>query len=266
MNPRTIFLGHDTRELDAFAVAHASAVANMKGARIPVKAIVLDDMRRLGYYVRPTTVRGGCLYDRISAAPMSTEFAISRFLVPHLAGRDGWALFADCDVMFRCDPAEIFDMADKRFAVQCVKHTHLPTDAAMIEAVNRGLPVADGVKMDGQTQQFYSRKNWSSVVLWNLGHRANRKLTLDMVNALPGRDLHALCWLDDSEIGELPADCNHLVNVNARNPSARVVHFTEGVPSMKGYESCEFADEWRGWLTREVGGVSMATAALGVPR
>jgi hypothetical protein len=251
--------------MDAFTVAHASAKARMSWA-IPVTAINLDDMRRLGYYRRPTTVRGGRLFDVISGAPMATEFAISRFLVPHLAGRDGWALFCDADVMFRCDPHEIFALADSRYAVQVVKHTHMPSDAAMVAAVNAGRPVADGVKMDGQVQSWYAKKNWSSVTLWNLSHPSNRKLNMDLVNGLPGRDLHAFCWLHDSEIGALPRDFNHLVGVDPVNPDARLVHFTEGVPSMRGYENCEHATEWRSWLDREVGGATLADAALRVPR
>jgi hypothetical protein len=50
-------------------------------------------------------------------------------------------------------------------------------------------------KMDGQVQTAYARKNWSSFILFNCDHPANRALTLEMVNTLPGRDLHRLCWL-----------------------------------------------------------------------
>ena len=34
-----------------------------------------------------------------------------------------------------------------------------------------------------------ARKNWSSLVLWNMDHPGTKRLTLDMVNELPGRDL-----------------------------------------------------------------------------
>ena len=68
-------------------------------------------------------------------------------------------------------------------------------------------------------RRAYSRKNWSSVVLWNWAHPANRRLTLEMVNTLPGRDLHAFCWLDEWEIGELPVEWNYLVGVTTARSS-----------------------------------------------
>jgi hypothetical protein len=41
-----------------------------------------------------------------------------------------------------------------------------------------------------------------------------------------------------------------LVGEYPPNPNAAVAHFTLGVPTMKGYEDCEFADEWRAELMR----------------
>lgn len=241
-----LWIGLDRREHDAFAVAFRSA-KHYASEPLSIHAMSLDHVRKLGLYRRPTETRNGRLFDCISQAPMSTEFAISRFLTPYFAGSKGWALFTDCDVMFRRDPFELFALADPRFAIQVVKHSHMPADAAMVAAVDVGKPVADGVKMDGQVQQWYARKNWSSVILWNLEHPSNRKLTVDMVNTRTGRDLHAFCWLDDSEIGALPATWNHLVGAQPRNADASLVHFTEGVPSMPGYDGCEHADEWWTW-------------------
>lgn len=139
----------------------------------------------------------GQLYDLPSNAPCSTEFAISRFLVPILC-QQGWALFVDCDVVFLGDVAELFALADPSKAVMVVKH------APLVEV---------GTKMDGQAQVGYTRKNWSSVMLFNCDHPANRRLSLADVNERPGRDLHALYWLHDEEIGALPAAWNWLVNV-----------------------------------------------------
>jgi hypothetical protein len=217
---RQIFLGFDPREKNAYAVAYRSI---MHWAMYDhVRPIVLNEMRALGYYRRPTSIRDGRLWDDISEAPMSTEFAISRFLVPHLAGRSGWALFCDSDVLFRVPTDEIFDLADDSFAVMCVKRTQVPTDEAMVAAFDSGVPVPPSIKMDNQLQVAYERKNWTSVMLWNLSHPLNRLLTLDVVNSWPGRDLHALRWLPDDAIGGLPSRYNHLVGIDPRRPDAAV--------------------------------------------
>lgn len=230
---RSIWIGYDARELDAYCVARSSASALCERS-IPTHPLVLDACRIEGIYRRQSERRSGVLWDSISAAPMATEFAISRFLVPHLAGRGGWALFVDCDVMFRADPRRLFDMADSSYAVLCVKHDQQPKEI---------------MKMDGQMQTVYPRKNWSSVMLLNLDHPAIYDgLTLNMVNTLPGRDLHRFCWLEDSMIGALPSRWNHLVGVDPPRDDAAIAHFTLGVPSMPGYEDCEYAEEWKSWL------------------
>lgn len=233
-DPVSVWLGFDPREADAFAVARTS-LRRTAPCCVRARGLVLDELRRVALYTRPVERRAGRLWDPISDAPMSTEFALSRFLVPHLQ-HEGWALFCDCDVLFRRDVMALFALADPRFAVQLVKHDHRP---------------AEGVKMDGQVQTAYPRKNWSSVCLWNCGHEANRRLTLDVVNTTPGRDLHAFCWLADEEIGGLPVEWNFLVghyDPAIRDPA--LVHFTDGVPSMPGYEDQPFAGEWRRELAR----------------
>jgi lipopolysaccharide biosynthesis glycosyltransferase len=106
--------------------------------------------------------RRGGIYDLPSNAPCSTDFAISRFLVPKLA-QTGWALFVDSDVVFMDDVAQLFEQADANKAVMVVKHSQ---------------PETGDKKMDGQTQTHYARKNWSSVMLWNCWHPANQRLSL----------------------------------------------------------------------------------------
>lgn len=227
---RSVYIGFDAREAAAFAVTRRT-VSRQMNRPVPVRGIVLDDMRRRGFYTRPTSRKEGRLWDDISEAPMSTEFAISRFLTPHLA-EEGHALFMDCDMLVRGSLTGLFEYADQHpeFAVFCVKHNFAPPP---------------GVKMDGQMQTVYARKNWSSVMLFNVGHPSNRKLTLDLINSAPGRDLHRFCWLEDHEIHALPAEYNYLVGHTKIEEQPRIVHFTDGIPSMAGYENCEYADEWR---------------------
>jgi hypothetical protein len=232
---RTAWIGFDPREIPAFAVAKDSLQRNLKGGHVQVFGLVLDELRARGIYYRPTERRDGKLWDVISEAPMSTEFAISRFLVPHIArpihGRyGGWALFTDSDVLWRANAVDLFKKFDNDKAVMCVKHNYNPPE---------------GVKMDGQEQLRYARKNWSSVMAFNLDHPSNEKLTVELVNTVPGRDLHRFCWLEDDEIGELTPDYNFLVGHTDPSIDPKLVHHTEGSPCMVGYEDTAYADEWR---------------------
>jgi hypothetical protein len=235
---RSIYLGFDPREAAAFAVARSSAQRRMTQP-IRIRGLVLGRLQELGLYRRPIQWREGptanrIMWDTISDAPMSTQHANARFLVPHLAVT-GWALFMDGDVLVRGNLVRLFDGLDQSKAIYCVKHQHMPPS---------------GVKMDGQEQTRYVRKNWSSVAIWNCEHEANRALTVDVVNSLTGRDLHRLVWLDDEQIGELAPEWNWLVRQSPPLAEPKVVHFTEGTPDMPGYEDDPFADEWRNELQR----------------
>lgn len=236
---RSVWIGWEPREAAAFAVARYS-IQTHATTPIPVRGVVLNRLRKVGMYWRPTEIRDGRLWDTISEAPMATEFAISRFLVADMASRakrmnltPRWAVFMDCDMLVRCNIGKLFDACDPEKAVMVVKHQHNP------EAT---------VKMDGQIQTRYARKNWSSVCAFNLDHPANKKLTVDLVNTVPGRDLHAFCWLEDDEIGELDPKWNYLVGHTKITGEPAIVHFTDGIPLMQGYENAEYADEWRSAL------------------
>lgn len=230
-----IFIGFDPREACAFAVARDTAKYHSL-RHIPVCGIVLDEMRDKGLYWRPTSQKDGRLWDNISEAPMSTQFAISRFLTPILA-KEGLALFMDADVMVRSSLAPLFEHAREHpeFAVFCVKHDFQPSE---------------GTKMDGQIQTQYARKNWSSVMLFRCDHPSNARLDVDLINTVPGRDLHRFCWLEEHEIGALPAQYNYLVGHTKIDESPIIVHFTDGIPTMPGYENCEYSDEWRAELLK----------------
>jgi hypothetical protein len=198
-----------------------------------VHGLVLSDLRRRGLYTRPMEWHKGVdrpvMWDVLSDAPMSTEHANSRFLVPHLA-QTGWALFMDGDTLVRGDLAGLIKGLDPSFAVYCVKHKFEPPA---------------GVKMDGQEQTRYKRKNWSSFVAFNCDHPANKALTPDVVNTLPGRSLHAFCWLEDELIGSLDPSWNWLVGHSDPGIQPNVIHWTDGPPDFRGYEGAAFSDLWR---------------------
>jgi len=171
----------------------------------------------------------GNLIDRPREPEQSNEFTFSRWLVPYLSGYQGWSLFIDCDMLVRSDIRELFSLQDNSYAVQCVKHNHVPDEE---------------VKFLGAMQTKYDKKNWASVMLFN--NAKCTALTPYYINRIASRlDLHQFKWLgDDNLIGELPPEWNHLVGYDDPNPDAKIVHYTEGGPYFDEYADCEFADEW----------------------
>jgi hypothetical protein len=237
-----VFIGFDAEEMVACNVAEYSVYRHASRSAVDVRKISRLSLVR--HYTRPTSyMPNGQQFDEISDAPMSTAHAIARFFIPFLCQYTGFALFTDGDVLFREDVGNLFAMADPKYAVQVVQHPPL---------------LEEGQKKAGHIQQAYPRKNWSSVMLFNCGHLANRALTLDVVNSWPGRDLHAFKWLREHEIGALPARWNHLVGVSEPDPNPALVHYTLGTPNVPGHESDPFADEWR--LCARVAGYDMKVA------
>lgn len=226
-----VYIGFDEREADAAHVARKTLLEVTNGELVP-EFLCLPKLHDQGLLTRPTDYRGGRDYDMHSNAPASTRFAISRFLTPLLA-QQGFALFVDCDVVFREDPRNMLREIHSKHAVSAVKH-------------------ADGggwsgcTKMGGQTQTSYNRKNWSSVTLYNCDHIANRRLSLRDVNERPGRDLHRFYWLNDHEIGDLDVRWNHLVGVTSDPlPEGGILHYTLGGPWIKDWGGGAHDDIWK---------------------
>lgn len=162
----------------------------------------------------------------------SNEFSFSRFLVPYLCNYQGYAVFFDCDMMLRTDIWNILDAvkSDPGKAVYVVKHDYEPKD---------------DVKYLNTVQYKYPRKNWSSVVLWDCSHPANKRVTSEFVNTASPMELHRFGWLDDNEIGELDVRWNWLVGEYDQPPSdVKNVHWTIGGPYFEEYKGSDFSDEW----------------------
>lgn len=236
---KVAYIGWDPREVEAFGIAKRSMLKHLR-ANIPVLKLSLARLMALDYYYRKTIYEHDKMFDLASRTDtydgsMSTEHACARFWVPWLE-RDGLALFTDGDILVRADVYELFRIAeaDPSKAVWVVKHNYVPEKEW---------------KKSQDKQARYARKNWSSVCLWNCDHPANRKIDLEMLNTLPGRDLHAFCWLEDDEIGALNPEWNWLVNFSNPNMYPAIVHYTEGCPNVKGHENDPYADEWRSYLT-----------------
>jgi lipopolysaccharide biosynthesis glycosyltransferase len=219
-----IYIGWDSRETIAADVCEMSIYKNASEP-VVVKMLKQQDLRDQRVYTRPVDTQA------------STEFTFTRFLVPHLNDYKGWAVFCDCDFLWTGDIQELLTKADDRYAVMVVKHDYRPQSMT---------------KMDGKAQSYYPRKNWSSMILWNCEHPANRKLTLDVVNSQSGAYLHRFQWLKDREIGTLTPEWNWLVNWYHEpwDGAPKAIHYTEGGPWFSNYRDCAYGHLWLEYQSR----------------
>lgn len=231
-----VFIGWDAREIVATEVA---AYSIRRRTKTDTNIIYLKhrELRKLGLFRRPWEIDSltGSFVDKIDGKQFSTEFSHTRFLVPALMNYNGWALFFDADMIFLSDIKKLFDLTDDRYAVMCVKHQQTA--------------LLDAIKMDNRLQENYPRKNWSSFVLWNCGHPANRKLTKEYVNYAKGSELHSFKWLDDNLIGSLPIEYNYISGVSPKLPpefggKPAVVHYTEGGPWFENCQDVPYSSFW----------------------
>lgn len=218
MQPIPVYVGYDPREAVAY---HTFCQSVLDHASRPVAFIPLALDTLQGYTEDHTDG--------------SNEFIYSRFLVPWLQGFQGWAIFADGDMICRGDIAELWDRRNHYAAVMVAKHDYRTKHSR---------------KYLGQKNEDYPRKNWSSVILWNCAHFKNRTLTPEVVKNSPGSFLHRFSWLQDDQISALPLDWNWLVSEYPPNEKAKLVHQTLGTPCFKDYATQDTADEWYQTLGR----------------
>jgi len=159
----------------------------------------------------------------------SNDFIYSRFLTPYLNNFDGWAIFADGDMICQADIKELWNLRDESKALLVVKHNYQTKVSK---------------KYLGNKNENYPRKNWSSVILWNCSHPKHRILTPEFIAKQPGSYLHRFSWLDDSDIGELPKEWNWLAIEYPENKNAKLIHYTLGTPCFKEYKDSEMASIW----------------------
>jgi len=159
----------------------------------------------------------------------SNDFIYSRFLTPYLNNFEGWAIFADGDMICQADIKELWNLRDESKALLVVKHNY---------------ETKVSKKYLGNKNENYPRKNWSSVILWNCSHPKHRILTPEFIAKQPGSYLHRFSWLDDSDIGELPKEWNWLAIEYSENKNAKLIHYTLGTPCFKEYKDSEMASIW----------------------
>ena len=217
-NRLKVYVGYDSREDIAWQVCRQSLQrhATEDIAVFPLKQATL---RELGLYTR-------------SGDAAATEFSLTRFLTPYLAAHDGWTIFVDCDFLFTNDIMRVLDGVDSKKAIYVVQHDYTPRQA---------------VKMDGQAQTTYPRKNWSSFMLFNNAHPAVKALTPEVVSRESPAFLHRFSWIpDDALIGSLPLKWNFLegeYDKPAETPCA--IHYTNGGPWFSNWQNVDYADLWR---------------------
>jgi hypothetical protein len=209
-----IFIGYDPIESVAFyTLAHSI----LRRSSVPVAIAP----------VARTQLKG--VYTRERGPTESTDFSLTRFLVPWLSGFDGWSVYMDCDMLCRVDIAPLAAMMEREAnaAVMVCKHDYVPSTSR---------------KFLDRVQTRYPRKNWSSLIAFN--NRRCRALTPEFVNSASTSALHRFAWLEDPAIGGLPLEWNWLVTEYPHNPAANIVHFTLGGPYFPEYRGCDYAEEW----------------------
>jgi len=182
-----IFVGMDKRQPLAPTVLQSSIIRN-SSKPVSITWLVQDQL--------PVKRRG------------LTDFTFTRYLPPFLCRYEGLALFLDADMLVRADIAELFELADPRYAVQVVK----------------------GVE----------RFEWPSLMLFDCA--LCKALTPEFIEkGEPQR-------LDWGAVGDLPKEWNHCVGYDAPNPDAKLVHYTMGIPAFPEVQHLEYADEWKAEL------------------
>jgi hypothetical protein len=209
-----VYIGFDSKEPVAFyTLAHSI----LRRSSVPLSIATLMQSQLKGIYTRP---RG---------PTESTEFSLTRFLVPALSGYRGWSIFMDCDMLCRADIAELQPHIDRQ------------RDKAVLVCQHDYVPKTERKFLD-QVQTKYPRKNWSSLMVFN--NERCRALTPGYVNSAPGLDLHRFKWLDETLIGSLPLEWNWLVGEYDYRADAKIVHYTLGGPYFDDYRNCDYAGEW----------------------
>jgi len=212
MTPIPVFVGYDPREAIAYHTCVNSIIrhASQPVAIVPIALNLFQDYKE-------THTDG------------SNHFIYTRFLVPHLMGFKGWAIFIDGDMIVRDDIIKLWNLQELDKDVMVVKHDYQTC-----------MPI----KYLGARNEDYPRKNWSSVILWNCNSFPNRQLTPEFVQKSSGSFLHRFAWLDDGRIGELPPEWNWLPDEYGPNADAKLLHYTLGTPCFQEFADTPQADEW----------------------
>ena len=178
-----VYVGYDSSNYGqevAYRVCKRSIENHNSSAEVyPIK---IKELRDAGIFTRPHDDK------------QSTEFTYTRFLAPFLSGYSGKVLFCDSDFLWKSDVEDTLSYIRDEQSIACVHHEYT-------ECHNK-------TKMDGIKQEWYPRKNWSSLMLFNAEHQDCKKLTKEVVSTESPRYLHRMEWTTDENIGSIPIEYN----------------------------------------------------------
>lgn len=192
-----VFIGFDHRQFVSFNVLQQS-IFRHSSKPVAITPLVINKEPYLNDLVK----------DQLPIKKQGlTPFTFSRFLVPSLCNYEGWALFLDSDILVRSDIAELFSLADDKYAVMVSKN-----------------------KIEFE---------WSSVMLFNCA-----KCKMLTPNYIENFTSTKLLWINPEEVGNLPSEWNHLVGYDEKRPDAKLIHYTQGNPCFPETIDCEYAKDW----------------------
>jgi hypothetical protein len=211
MIPKKLFIGYDEGEAQAL---HTLIQSILEHTTEPIS-------------ITPILKKQLKAYTRSRTKLESSDFSLTRFLVPYLSDYQGWSLYCDCDFIFTDDISKIFDLANDKYSVMTCKHNYKPSlNYKKLNAI----------------QNSYNYKNWSSLMLFNCG--SCQSLTPEYINRADGLELHQFKWLSSLDlIGEIPMNWNYLVDEENQTLPAKGVHYTNGI-CLTNRVSPDFAELW----------------------
>lgn len=229
----TVFVGYDPRETLASIACKYSI---NKHSTADVQFLHKKKLQHENLFYRKAFVsEKGQYFDAIDSKPFSTEFAFTRFLVPVYANqqqiKSDWVMFVDCDFLFLEDVNELFKQVDDKYSVMCVKFNWIP-------------PEEDKLKMDNVIQTRYTKKLWSSLMLFNMNHPDIKNLSSLNINNATGSYLHKFQWTTNEAIGSLPVEWNYVPGVTYTQNKPKAIHYTKGGPWFEDYRDCPYGKEW----------------------
>lgn len=169
----------------------------------------------------------------------TTPFSFTRFLTPYLWDFKGVSIFMDPDMLCLCDIKELIDLYDPQYAVQVVKHDYVPH-------LNTKY-----VGIQPKAQYAYNRKNWASLIIFN-NEKCKEIYTKEIVESVSGIMLHQFSNVDDNLVGALPKQYNYIVGEDNQASTGKIIHFSNGMPYVPYFSTCEYATEWFNELDRSL--------------
>ena len=211
-----IYIGYDDQRNNIFKVCEKSILKNSKN-NIEIFKIGNSILNKNIWY------REKNKYE-------STDFSISRFLVPFLSNFSGISIFMDDDFLWKCDVSDLMEFYDDSKSVMVCKHNYI----SKFET-----------KWNSNKQINYARKNWSSLMIFNSKHFDCKNLNVKNVNEKSALWLHQFKWTDDKNIGQIPLNYNYLVGEYEENfNDIKALHFTNGCPIYDDSIKTRHSNEW----------------------